>query len=250
VSKTGRIAVAVAAIALAAAIALQAIPRLLGAVSELPAASVVATLNEGRVPPEVKLREAAAVLENAARLDPFSPDLKLNLSLVRLALAETDGITAEERAALYSAALADVSEGLKLRPSDAGGWARLAFARIRTGAPLEAVESALMTSIQMSPYDPKLMIFRVDVALSFWPRISEDLRSQTLRQLRGALTWVRNGYLYLPQWNWLHAVICRHQAQPIVEQALAADPKGLEAFNAQRNRFFSAKACAEALAAQ
>lgn len=239
-----------AAIAAAVGIGVLAIPRLFGAVAQLPAASVIAALNEGRIPAQPDLREAAAALENAARLDPFSPDLRLDLSLVELALAETEGISLEEQGALYRAALAGVSEGLKRRPSDAGGWARLAFARIRTGAPLAEVETALMNSIHMSPYDPKLMVFRIDVALSYWPQVSEEMKSQTLRQLRGALTWVRNGYLYLPQWPWLQAVICRHRAQAVVEQALAADPAGMEAFQAQRDRFFSVKACNEALAAQ
>ena len=85
-------------------------------------------------------------------------------------------------------ALAWQMKALSLSPADTYGWSRLAYIRILTEGLSEAAAEAFMHSIEAAPYEPRLMISRINMAVLLGNKLTPDIKEQIPQMIRE--TWV------------------------------------------------------------
>lgn len=108
----------------------------------------------------------------------------LELALAEIQLSARD----EERAAKYlQDARFHLEQGLKRKPADPYAWTQVATLAALTQESQDRINSALTMAFAIAPYDPKLIIPRLGVALTVWPLLKPSLQQQVLEQVR--LAW-------------------------------------------------------------
>ena len=78
------------------------------------------------------------------------------------------------------------TSALRLSPADTYGWSRLAYVRILTEGLSPAAAEALTYSIEAAPYEPRLMITRINMASLLGNKLASDVREQIPQMIRDA----------------------------------------------------------------
>jgi hypothetical protein len=106
-------------------------------------------------------------------------------------------------------------------PSDTFGWARLGYMLMQTEGATDAAATALMRSLDTGPYEPSLMLIRLNMALALSDKLDADVKASLPFMVRGAWEHDFEGLVKTAQEK--HFV-------GLVEKALENDLDKLEAF--------------------
>ncbi len=80
-----------------------------------------------------------------------------------------------------------IHDSLKLGPANPYAWHQLALAELYAGGVSPKVVKAIDMSLRTGPHEPRIRTGRLELALIAWELLDDDLRAQTLDQIR--LTW-------------------------------------------------------------
>ncbi len=78
------------------------------------------------------------------------------------------------------------TSALRLSPADTYGWSRLAYVRIITEGLSASAAEALTHSIEAAPYEPRLMITRINMAVLLGDKLAPDMRRQIPQMISAA----------------------------------------------------------------
>lgn len=147
----------------------------------LPSMRVVEAVETG-VDVSVEVVEKARSRFVTAERFGLPPDLAQDAALLDIALAESVGRTAYERADDLDRARTSLRESLAARPLDGLGWMRLAYVefRINNSSMSPAMMEALRLSTRLADYDPGILLKR----LHLWIAVLDDLEDGDRAMLR------------------------------------------------------------------
>ena len=208
----GRLIAAGAAGVLALLLLSSGVPRLLAALASLPGdAPLARVLDRNPVSPE----QLARVVESRGRSLAWVDEGRryTEQALARLMLAEEKPVL--DAGADLGPVRDALIEGLARAPASPYAWARLAYVEdLQRGATARAVAFARM-SVLTGPYEDRLLLRRLDIALRGWDSVSPADAALFLDQIRRA--WRR-----APEQ--LQALAHSTERPDLVSQALADHP--------------------------
>lgn len=205
-------ALALANLLLAGGIVAVGLPGILADFRELPAEVTVGAVESGLPVDETAIAQALPSLESAAATSsPAREDLALTL------LAGANGNFATERLA---DAVREFRTYLAEVPGDSRGWASLAEAELRLGAPQRALE-ALKMSILTASWMPGLVLARCALAIDLYAVLDSEARGLAEEQFRVAAERDPRSLAQLAQQK--HAIL-------ITRIMLASSPEGTASF--------------------
>ncbi len=196
-------------------------PFLVGRFIEISGESARLALLEGRV---VSARELNTLESGRLRVSPWihTNSLYNDLALVSLERAETVS-RAEEKEAFFQEAEAWQRKALWVSPSDPYGWFRLAYLLYQKGN-LQQVAEAWRQSLSSAPYEPRLLLPRLQMALALGEALDEASRHQIPKLVREAWAYDPTG---------LAKVAKAGRFASVVEAALRDDMQSLKHFQDQ-----------------
>ncbi len=198
------------------------IPFLVGRFMELSGDSVRLALLEGK---EVSARELNTLEEGRLRVAPWihTNALYNDLALVALERAKTLS-EADQKAALFQNAEVWQRKALWVSPSDPYGWFRLAYLLYQKKGGLQQAAEAWRQSLASAPYEPRLLLPRLQMALALGEVLDEASRHQLPRLVREAWAYDPTGLAKAAKAGRFIAV---------VEAALRDDAQSLKHFQDQ-----------------
>lgn len=111
------------------------------------------------------------------------------LGALNFTLATQQPRGSAERDMLIDQAIAADRMAARMAPTAAFSWMRLAQAKIeRDGAGADIAEELRM-SYRTAPNDARLVLPRLDLALTVWRNLPDDVRDMTAAQIRLAMHW-------------------------------------------------------------
>lgn len=172
-----RFVIAGVAIALAMATIILAWPRLIAGATEGPLEETLQSLLGPNPAADSMVQRVLAVKEQVVLIHPNSKTwadigfLRMRKSM-ELGTQTKDGkLELEESIAAHRAAL-------NFEPGNAYVWTRLAQdLLVRDGAGTDGLGSILETTVRFSPYDSRLVLARVDMALAAWGQLPDATRA-------------------------------------------------------------------------
>jgi len=160
------------------------VPRLVAAVTMLPAEPVVVTLQQGG---KVGDDDLAAFEHRWTRARAFVSWGRLDSDLALAKLARAERLTSpSDRRALTEEAIALLREALSRTPSNSFAWARLAYALALKDGPTEEGAEAWRMSVLTAPADRRLTLWRAEFGIALLPRLSSGSTDLLNRQIRFA----------------------------------------------------------------
>lgn len=209
-----------AAVAAGAVLVAVAWPRFIGGAAIAPHEDLLRDIARGARPDAVSLREA----RESARLSLDWYDYgrtRMRLGAFELVTADLETTPQLRRGAL-DRSVAALRTGLARSPGDAYGWLQLAQAlRLRDGATPD-INPPLRMSLRVAAYEHRLLMPRLELALSAWNVLDPGLRAAFGRQIVRAVDIAPVK---------LARATRRYFALRQVRQALASSPVHLERFN-------------------
>jgi len=116
-------------------------------------------------------------------------------------------------------------KALTLSPADPFGWFRLSYLFLAAdGGPSMRAAAAWSQSLSAAPYEPALMLARLQMGLDFMPFLSPEAKIHFPRLIRGASVFDADELARLAQTK---------KAEALVEDALEADEVALAAFKSR-----------------
>lgn len=157
-------------------LALLGTPRTVGRLSDIPSESIhTVVLTEQPVSKELL---DAYITQRASGTLWFETSEEYNaMALVLLQRAEKE-TNRDEKKRFYEHALAWQRQALKVGPSDPYGWFRMAYLNYVQDGPSESVADAWRLSYLSAPYELRLMIPRIQMALSLGKILDEESRKK------------------------------------------------------------------------
>jgi hypothetical protein len=178
-----RFVIAGIAILLSGATITMAWPRLISGVSEGPLEQTLRTLTGPKSASDPVGRHVLAIKEQIARVHSNSKTWADIGYLQMKASLELGPLTEDGKADLDASIIAQ-HKSLSLEPGNAFVWTRLAQDLIvRDGPTSENLSQILETAVDFSPYDSRLVMARVDIALLAWDQLSDETRSAMNTQI-------------------------------------------------------------------
>lgn len=172
-----RFVIAGISILLSAATITMAWPRLIAGVSEGPLEETLRTLSGSKSVSDTVGRHVLAVKERVASVHPNSKTWADIGYLQMRASMELGPLTENGKPDLDASIMAH-HKSLDLEPGNAYVWTRLAQDLIvRDGPTTENLGPILQTAVNFSPYDSRLVLARVDIALLSWNQLSDETRN-------------------------------------------------------------------------
>ena len=160
------------------------VPRLIAAVTILPAEPVMATLQQGG---KVGDDDLAAFEQRWTRARAFVSWGRLDSDLALAKLARAERLSSpSDRRALTEEAIRLLREALSRTPSNSFAWARLAYALALRDGPTEEGAEAWRMSVLTAPADRRLTLWRAEFGVSLLPRLSSSSTDLLYRQIRFA----------------------------------------------------------------
>ena len=175
------------ALLFAALLAGLALPRTIAAIILLPTEAPLQSIREDRRLTAEELSDLARRLDSAASWSSAGR-IRTDLALVLVLLAEQMPPGSAESLARFEAAEALLVDGLGRAPASAYPWMRLAYVRTVLKRPAQDVIAAVKASIWSSPHEARLVLPRLDLALTYWPLLSLDDLEIMRQQSRFAWT--------------------------------------------------------------
>lgn len=201
------------------------VPRTIASWEVLAAEAALGKIGAGQSPSDKELADGVVGLERGLAWLPSGRWLSdLGWLEVQQAIRLPDDDP--HRQELLNKAEQHLTAGLRIRPADGVAWLRLAFARETGGAPGRQVALALLQSMDVSPFDRGLWIYRGAKLLVYWPVMTLDellaVRSN-LHAMWIADTKGRLGFLKTVQ------AVGR---MPLIDWVLGDDPEAQAQFEA------------------
>ncbi|MFA6279330.1 MAG: hypothetical protein WC612_00870 [Bdellovibrionales bacterium] len=197
-------------------------PLLVGRFMEISGEATRLALLEGR---GVSASDLDVLARGRMRIASWvhTSSLYNDLSLVALERAEQPSM-ADSKETFYQEAEGWQLQALKVSPADPYGWFRLAYLLYikKDGAPQAA--EAWRQSLSSAPYEPRLLLPRLQMALALGETLDESSRHQIPRLVREAWGFDPSG---------LAKVAKAGNFSSVVEEALRDDPQGLKHFQDQ-----------------
>lgn len=135
-----------------------------------------------------ELETALAHLQHEIAWQP-SARAYADKAFAELTLARALGPTRGHGAELLEAARTSTLMGLEYSPTQPVAWYRLAYIRTLQGAGAPEIEEALTESILTGPGVRRLLIPRIQMALTIWPSLSPDFKQLIYQQIGFIARW-------------------------------------------------------------
>ncbi len=142
----------------------------------------------------------------------------LGLAQLLLSARTEDEPKAQE---LLSHARVSLRKGLALAPANGFAWTRLAYVEILISGPSEEVAGILEMAMLTTPFEPRLLFFRIELCFLAWPYFDEEDRDLVFQQLR---------YAWRESAKQLVDLATRAERVELVRDALASTPEDLDRF--------------------
>lgn len=183
-----RLSAVVFSMVLALVLVSLAAPRLASGVFAGPFDDTVRNLGRGEVVKSGQARLARA--SRVTALDWYASARNASeLGALNYALATREARGSESRNTLVAEAIKSDRAAITLAPTSAFSWIRLAQARVERDGASADVAPFLRMSYRTAPYDPRILMRRLNFALAVWNDLPEDLRLATEDQIRVAMNW-------------------------------------------------------------
>lgn len=209
------------ALLIALPLIVMAVPRLAAGVITGPFDEVVRQIARGETVPRADLRFARASRISALRWYDLAR-LEADLGILNYTLARGEARGSELHGRLIEEAIAADLRAIKLAPTAAYSWLRLAQAHIERDGAAADIAPYLRMSYAMARYDPRVVLTRLDIAFLFWNDLPDDLQRETEEQIRLAMKWFPVDLVRYTR--------ARNRLAP-VRAALADDPEVRARFN-------------------
>jgi len=196
-----------------------ATPPLMARLAALPTNDLYAALQANKSLSGAELASLKISRLQAYAHHPMADDASALAQTVFTQATQTSG---SDAAVLYAEAEDWQQAALAAKPTDPLGWYRLALIDMKqdNGASLRGA-AAWTQSMAVGPYEPELMIPRLQVGLAHYPYLSVDARAYLPMLIRGGARFDMDGLAQAAKASGTTAVI---------ERVLANDEEKLRAF--------------------
>lgn len=203
-----------------------AVPRLASSFLLLPSQETVRAIGKGKAVSDGAITRAVDAHLDAAAWHA-APEPLFRLGGLRLVQAKNAGYATSEGRRLLEESLAFERQSLSLSPVQPYGWVQLLQGRLALEGPSAALSPLFTMAVRAGPTEPRLVMHRLAVGLSFWT----FLDAQALGLLKEqALIAAR----YFP--TRLAVMTKKRYALKIIRDALAGEP----ALRSRFDRIYSA----------
>jgi len=201
-----------------------ATPRLMAGLAIEPHDALLRAVGNGRSVELTEVLQAAQDYEDAVGWHRNAEDLADLAGLYFVAASQfpADDVLREE---FLLRAVERDKASLQRAPAQPNAWARLALALINLDREPELARRALVQSLRLSPWQPRLAQLRAGLGLRVWPQLDAEARELVLLQVRLAAAIDPKG---------LAAVVPTPALWAVVEQALVQQPDLLLALERYR----------------
>lgn len=166
------IASVVAAAGLAAI--LLALPRLLAGITEGPFEEAMASISSQHPPSETVIHRVLLAKQRTINIHATAKTLA-DIGFLQLRNAIQSGPLSDEGKQALDASIDAHRASLAVSPYNSYVWARLGQdLLVKYGADAPMLGTILKTSVMMAPYDSRLVLARVDMALATWDQLYND----------------------------------------------------------------------------
>ena len=112
-------------------------------------------------------------------------------------------------------------KGLAQAPANGFAWTRLAYVETLISGPSEEVAGILQLAMLTAPFDPRLLLFRLELCFLAWPYFDENNQDLVFQQVR---------YAWHESPKQLVDLAARAERVELVRDALASTPGDLDRF--------------------
>jgi len=219
----GRLTTVVLILAIGGLLTWVAIPRFFAGLYTAAHASTLERLSAGQDVSPSSLAMAAQG-QKAALVWLASGDLWTSLGAIRLAQAKASKRGSTEWADYLDACILAERSGLALEPAQPYAWTQLTHALLLKNGPSAEIVPYLRMAIETGPFEPKLVLTRVGIALAEWDFLEGEDKALVDEQIKRAAQ-------YYP--DRLARVAKRSYGLRKVRGVLENDPLLLKAFTAK-----------------
>jgi hypothetical protein len=172
-----RLTIAAGVLAAGVLIAVFAWPRLIVGASEGPLEETLHSLSSPNPPSEAAVKRMLALKEQSVDAHGNAKTWA-DIGLLQLREALLEGpLTADGKTALEQSIAAHVAS-LTFDPRNAYVWTRLGQDYlVRDGAAAEKLGVILETAVRFAPYDSRLVVARIDMALAAWDQLDGPIHA-------------------------------------------------------------------------
>lgn len=139
---------------------------------------IIEDIRQGKTVSQVELETLSRSLERSARLFPDDETFR-DLTYLGLYLAANANVLDEGARREFLLAERHAIESLRLSPGNPYSWLHLAVARHYLGAPPAQVSIAVEASEAAGPWQPELLLSRLELVLLHWDNVDADLRKRS-----------------------------------------------------------------------
>lgn len=126
----------------------------------------------------------------------YSNNAVLNdLALAYLEKARRTGVFRPEAANDINMAIDRQLMALSKSPADAYGWSRLSYMLLIVDGPSKRAAKALAHAMQTAPYEPRLMLTRLNTAMLLFPYLDNDVKDKLPRLVQDAWDLDKKGVI-------------------------------------------------------
>jgi hypothetical protein len=173
---------------LASLLILLAVPSLMARLVALPGDALVLEMRQGKAlsPDQLDRAEQSRLrVIHWFPINTYFNDLA-EIALLRTVAHQTEAIEAYKKVETWQ------HRALRLSPADAYGWFRLAYLYELAKAPVSAVSAAWWQSYAAAPYEPRLFLPRLEMAVRLGPTLGGEARERAIGNL------IRDAWNYNP----------------------------------------------------
>lgn len=174
---------------IAALLIVLALPRLVGALVQVPYEPLIAPVAALGAQTERARRSDDIDLEIAGRLQALEwiDDGRVWRALGAAQLKKARaGLSGQARRAALASARTSLRESLKRAPANPFAWSRLAYVEFLKGGETAAVEHALTMSMATGALEQRLVFSRLGIALMVWADLTPPARRRMAADIRTA----------------------------------------------------------------
>jgi hypothetical protein len=174
---------------IAALLIVLALPRLVGALVQVPHEPLIAPVAALGTQTDRARRADNIDLEIAGRLQALEwiDDGRVWRALGAAQLKKaSSGLPGKARRAALASARASLTESLKRAPANPFAWSRLAYVEFISGGETAALERALTMSMATGALEQRLVFSRLGIALMVWGDLTPTTRRRMAADIRTA----------------------------------------------------------------
>jgi len=158
------------------------------AVAGRDVANAVFKIKEGKFVSTDRLRKLAEQQNIVVKLSGDGLLLQ-DLGLIKITLAKRYGYFSRTGKKYLQAASLHTKNGLAKSPAHSVGWLRLAYINMLLEGSTRDVSKAIYMSIVTSPYNYRMIYYRLNLAIIAWKHCTPEERDAVLQQIRIGWSW-------------------------------------------------------------